>query len=395
MSAEMNEHFKIISKSPDCKARLSQLKTNHGTIDTPVFLPVASQGSVKALTSDDLKDIGVTMLLSNTYHLYLRPGIETIGNLGGLHKFMRWDRPILTDSGGYQIFSLTHLCKITEDGAIFRSHIDGSQHFISPEMVINYQEKLGVDIMMVLDECISSGSDRTKTRLAMQRTHDWAGRSKKAQSNQDSLLFAIIQGGLFPELRRLSSSILTDMDFPGYAIGGLSLGESKNSMWEMVEITTEILPEQKPRYLMGVGSPEDLVKGISLGIDIFDCALPTRVARNGALFTNDGRIDIYKSIYKTREAEVDIGCDCYTCRHYSSAYLHHLFKAGELLAFRLATIHNLRYLTRLVTYIKEAIKMGQFSKFADDFNKRYKTTNESVRTAQKSNWIKTRLKSTD
>jgi queuine tRNA-ribosyltransferase len=297
---------------------------------------------------------------------------------------------VLADSGGYQVFSLAHLCKITDDGAKFRSHIDGSEHFFTPETAIIYQEKLGVDIMMVLDECIPSDADKNKARLAMERTHNWAKRSKAIRQGEGSLMFAIVQGGLFAELRQISAKYLTDLDFPGYAIGGLSLGESKTNMWEIVELSTELLPVEKPRYLMGVGSPEDLIKGISLGVDIFDCALPTRVARNGALFTGSGRIDIYKSIYKTQESSIEPGCDCYTCRNYSAAYIHHLFKAGELLAFRLATIHNLRYLVRLMENIRSAIQHDTFRRFAEDFYKRYRITNEMVRAAQKSKWIMAR-----
>jgi queuine tRNA-ribosyltransferase len=393
MSENGKKYFEVQSTSSDTGARISTFLTGHGVVETPVFLPVASQGSVKAITPEDLIDISTSMILSNTYHLYLRPGIETIAKLGGLHKFMNWNKPILTDSGGYQIFSLTHLCKISDEGATFRSHIDGSEHFFTPESVIEFQEKLGVDIMMVLDECIASDANKTKTESAMERTHHWARRSKKAQTGNTSFMFAIVQGGLFQDLRIQSTNTLIDMDFPGYAIGGLSLGESKNSMWEMVETTTDLLPRNKPRYLMGVGSPEDLVKGISLGIDIFDCALPTRVARNGALFTESGRIDIYKSIYKMREDPIETNCDCYTCKNFSAAYVHHLFKSGELLAFRLATIHNLRYLMRLMSITKMAIKQDTFSQFENDFQKKYKTTNEAVRTAQKSKWIKARQKS--
>jgi queuine tRNA-ribosyltransferase len=374
---------------------LGELTTAHGIVSTPVFLPVGSQGTVKTLTPEELKDIGISMILSNTYHLYLRPGIDIVKNFGGLHDYMAWRGPILTDSGGYQIFSLAPLCKINDDGVIFRSHIDGSEHKFTPESVVGFQEKLGVDIIMALDECTAIDKEIAKVQEAMIRTHRWAERCLNAHQNDKQLLFAIVQGGVFPELRRQSATILTDMNFPGYAIGGLSLGESKEVTWHLVSLTVEVLPQTKPRYLMGVGSPEDILEGIDRGIDIFDSALPTRVARNGALFTIDGRKNIDKAIYKTQRGPFDENCDCYTCRNFSSAYLHHLFKCEELLAYRLATIHNLRFITRLIQNIKEAIKENTFSDFRKEFLSKYRTTNESIRIAQKQKWVYTQRNKND
>lgn len=327
------------------------------------------------------------MILSNTYHLYLRPGIDIVERMGGLHKYMVWQGPILTDSGGYQVFSLSPLCKITEAGIIFRSHIDGSEHYFSPESVMEFQERLGADVIMTLDECTSINGSMLKVQEAMSRTHRWAERCLKSHHNKEQLLFAIVQGGIFPELRRQSAKLLTEMDFPGYAIGGLSLGESKELTWEMVEKTVEHLPRNKPRYLMGVGSPEDILEGIDKGIDIFDCALPTRVARNGALFTRAGRQNIDKAIFKTKEGPVDTNCDCYTCRNFSAAYLHHLFRCGELLGCRLATIHNLRFIVKLIWEIRAALQENNFPNFKKDFLSRYQTTDQTVRIAQKQRWL--------
>lgn len=379
--------FEVLNTCSRTQARLGELSTLHGMVSTPIFLPVGSQGTVKTLTPQELRDIEVTMILGNTYHLYLRPGIDTIEQLGGLHRFMAWQSPILTDSGGYQVFSLSPLCRINEQGVIFRSHIDGSEHSFSPESVIEFQERLGADVIMVLDECASVNDNKTKVKEAMLRTHRWAERCLKRHSSSRQLLFAIVQGGIFPEMRQQSAKALTAMDFPGYAIGGLSLGEPKEITWNMVETVLDFLPTNKPRYLMGVGSPEDIIEGVNRGIDIFDCALPTRVARNGALFTNEGRKNIDRASFKSKEGPFDESCDCYTCRTFSAAYLHHLFKCSELLAYRLATIHNLRFITRLICDIRTAIQKGIFADFRDDFLARYKTTNESVRIIQKHKWL--------
>jgi queuine tRNA-ribosyltransferase len=376
-----------LKTSPEMQARLGKLVTNHGVVPTPAFLPVASQGTVKALIPEELKDIGVTIVLSNTYHLYLRPGIDVVEKLGGLHRFMSWDGPILTDSGGYQVFSLARLCKVTDDGVTFRSHIDGSEHHLTPELVIELQQKLGADIIMTLDECPAPDAGTARVREAVDRTSRWAERCCKHHRNPDQLLFGIIQGGTSPELRRQSAEAITSLDFPGYAIGGLSLGEAKEMTWSMVDETMPFLPSGRPRYLMGVGSPEDIIEGVSRGIDLFDSVLPTRVARNGALFTMQGRQNMRKTVYKTKKGPIDAGCDCYTCRTFSAAYLHHLFKCEELLAYRLATIHNLRFITRLMQKIEAAIEQNNFVAFKNDFLGQYQVTDEEVRLAQKQKWL--------
>jgi len=366
---------------------LGKLVANHGMVPTPAFLPVASQGTVKTLAPEELNDIGITIILSNTYHLYLRPGIDVIKKLGGLHRYMGWDGPILTDSGGYQVFSLARLCKVTDDGVTFRSHIDGSEHRLTPEMVIELQQKLGADIIMTLDECPAIDAGMAKVREAVDRTSRWAERCKRHHQSSDQLLFGIVQGGTSPQLRQQSAKAITSLDFPGYAIGGLSLGEAKELTWSMVDETMPFLPMDRPRYLMGVGSPEDIIEGVSRGIDLFDSALPTRVARNGALFTLPGRVNIQKAVYKTKERPVDADCDCYTCRTFSAAYLHHLFKCEELLAYRLATIHNLRFISRLMHKIHTAIQQGTFVAFKNDFLNQYQVTDEEVRLAQKQKWL--------
>jgi queuine tRNA-ribosyltransferase len=329
----------------------------------------------------------MVMLLANTYHLYLRPGISIIEKMGGLHRFMGWDGAILTDSGGYQIFSLATLRKVSDEGVIFRSHIDGSEHKITPELDIEFQEALGADIIMVLDEC-QPPDNSEEVAEAMKRTHLWAERCKKAHKRHDQALFGIVQGGVFPELRCESAKYLTTLEFAGYGIGGLSLGEPKKLTMEIVGQTVDFLPEDKPHYLMGVGAPEDIVEGVARGIDIFDSALPTRVARNGALFTWAGRVNIRNATYSQLETPVDPDCDCYTCRSFSAAYLHHLFNAQELLAYRLATIHNLTFINLLMDKIKSAIKDGNFTSFREDFLKTYRTTNEQVRLEYKQKWLR-------
>jgi queuine tRNA-ribosyltransferase len=293
----------------------------------------------------------------------------------------------LTDSGGYQVFSLARLCKVTDDGVTFRSHIDGSEHHLTPELVIELQQKLGSDIIMTLDECPAYDAGTARVREAVDRTSRWAERCREHHRNPDQILFGIVQGGTSPELRQQSAKAITSLDFPGYAIGGLSLGEAKDLTWSMVDETMPFLPTDKPRYLMGVGSPEDIVEGVSRGIDLFDSALPTRVARNGALFTMQGRQNIRKTVYKTKKGPIDTDCDCYTCRTFSAAYLHHLFKCEELLAYRLATIHNLRFITRLMHQIHTAIQQGTFAAFKSNFLSQYQVTDEEVRLAQKQKWL--------
>lgn len=382
--------FRLIQTCPDTKARAGELITPHGMVPTPVFLPVGSQGAVKTLTPEEVKALGIVMVLANTYHLYLRPGIAVIEKMGGLHKFMTWDRAILTDSGGYQIFSLASLRRVSDEGVLFRSHIDGSEHFITPELIIQFQESLGADIIMVLDECPAYDDSFEKVQAAMTRTHQWAERCQKSQKRRDQPLYAIVQGGVFPQLRRQSAEYLTSLGFSGYAIGGLSLGEPKGVTLAMVEQTVALLPPDKPRYLMGIGSPEDLLEGIARGIDIFDSALPTRVARNGAFFTPLGRVNIQNAAYSQMEQAVVPDCDCYACRNFSAAYLHHLFSGDELLAYRLATIHNLNFISDLMCQIKSAILNGTFNAFKDNFLSNYEPTDEQIRLDQKQKWLKSR-----
>lgn len=386
----VNNSFRLIQTSRDSRARAGELITPHGRVPTPVFLPVGSQATIKTLTPEELKDIGIAIVLANTYHLYLRPGISVIEKMGGLHKFMAWDRAILTDSGGYQVFSLSSLRQVSDEGIIFRSHIDGSQHHITPELIIQFQETLGADIIMVLDECPAYDDSFEKVNRAMSRTHRWAERCQKCQKRSDQALYAIVQGGIFPQLRRQSTEYLTSLDFPGYAIGGLSLGEPKRVTLAMVEEMVALLPENKPRYLMGVGSPEDIIESVARGVDMFDSALPTRVARNGALFTWQGRHNIRNAAYSQMEEPVVPGCDCYTCRTFSAAYLHHLFNCDELLAYRLATIHNLSFINNLMYKIRSAIVNGTFSSLRDNFLASYKPTDEQIRLNQKQKWLKSR-----
>jgi queuine tRNA-ribosyltransferase len=378
--------FRLLKNCPQTRARAGELVTGHGVIPTPVFLPVGSQGAVKTLTPEEVKELGFSMVLANTYHLYLRPGIDVIEKLGGLHNFMGWDKAILTDSGGYQVFSLAPLRQVSDKGVTFRSHIDGSQHNFTPELAIEYQEALGADIIMALDECPAHDDSFDSVKRATERTYNWAERCLKAQKRPDQALYAIVQGGLFPELRRQSAEYLTSLDFPGYAIGGLSLGEPKSVTMAMIEETVSFLPEDKPHYLMGVGSPEDIVEAVARGCDLFDSALPTRVARNGALFTRQGRVNINNAAYSNMEQPVVADCDCYTCRHFPAAYLHHLFNSGELLAYRLATIHNLSFISRLVDKIRGAILDGTFADFKKDFLSSYQPTDEPTRLSQKQRW---------
>jgi queuine tRNA-ribosyltransferase len=349
-------------------------------------MPVGTQGSVKAVSPHDLKAMGAGMLLSNTYHLSLRPGPDVISKLGGLHKFMAWDGPILTDSGGFQVFSLARLRKVTFEGIHFQSHLDGSEHFLSPEEAIRIQEALGADIIMALDHCAAYGESPQVVREAMERTHAWALRCKAAHHRPDQALFGIVQGGFSPEWRRESAKLITSLDLPGYAIGGTAVGEPKSLMWKMVAITVPLLPEDRPRYLMGVGSPEDLVEGVARGIDMFDCVLPTRIARNGALLTREGRANLRSARFREHGGPVEEGCDCYTCQHFSLAYLHHLFKAEELLVYRLVTIHNLRFVLRLMEEMRRAIVDGSFAEYRRRFLASYRPVDEAVAQEQKRRW---------
>ncbi|HEY96515.1 MAG TPA: tRNA guanosine(34) transglycosylase Tgt [Dehalococcoidia bacterium] len=384
----MSEFFSFKLNKTERGARLGEFVIRGKKIETPVFMPVASQATVKTLTSDEIRQIGFDIILSNTYHLYLRPGIETIESLGGLHRYMNWDGGILTDSGGYQVFSLLRLRKLTDEGVVFRSHIDGSEHLLTPELAVQYQESLGSDIAMVLDECPAHDESIEKTRLSINRTHLWAKRCLDSHSRVNQVLFAIVQGGVYSELRRESADYLTSLDFPGYAIGGLSIGEPKEVTGEVIDATIPYLPKNKPRYLMGVGSPEDLFEGVSRGIDMFDSALPTRVARNGSLFTSKGRVNISNARFTKMEEPVDPECDCYCCRTLSSSYLHHLFNTKELLAYRLATLHNLTFINRLMKKIRASINEGTFNSYKTEFLSGYRTTNEQVRVSQKEKWLK-------
>ena len=371
----------------DGDARAGVLHTPHGDVPTPAFMPVATQGSVKALDSADLRNIGADIVLANTYHLYLRPGVDIVRDLGGLHGFMQWDGATLTDSGGFQGFSLEHLRRITEDAIIFKSHIDGSEHTFSPEAAVRHQQKIGADIIMPLDICAPGESDYETVDAAVDKTNRWLLRCVEAHTRADQRLFGIVQGGLYPELRRKSAEFITGVGFPGYSIGGLSVGESKQAMYDTVSLTTPMLPTDAPRYLMGVGSPEDLVECVARGIDMFDCVLPTRVARNGALFVREGRLNITAGRFKRKYTPIEEGCDCYTCRTYSAAYVHHLFRAKELLAYRLATIHNLRFILRLMEEMRTAIAAGEFADYRREFHSHFTPPDEQVRRVQKQKWL--------
>ncbi len=386
----MESKYRLIHKSSDSSARTGELITSHGIVPTPAFMPVGTQATVKTLTPDEIKEIGFKMILSNTYHLYLRPGMEVLEKMGGLHNFMGWNGAILTDSGGYQVFSMSPLRQINEEGVTFRSHIDGSSHLLTPELAVKYQEIIGADVIMVLDECTATDGSYEKVEQAMQRTHRWAERCLKAHQRPDQSLYAIVQGGLFPELRRKSVECLTSLNFPGYAIGGLCLGEPKEKMWEMVSGVTSQLPKDKARYLMGVGSPEDLINGIERGIDLFDCALPTRVARNGALFTWYGRRNIKNAVFATLKESLDPECNCYACRNFSAAYLHHLFMSSEILGLRLATMHNLSFIYSLMQRARESIVTDTFASFKRDFFSNYIAADEVTRISQKQKWLKVR-----
>jgi len=359
--------FTRIAKDPGCGARLGIIGTPHGEVRTPAFMPVGTQGAVKALTPEQVRGLGADIILGNTYHLYLRPGHRLIAALGGLHRFMNWPGPILTDSGGFQIYSLGNLRRMADEGVTFQSHIDGSKHFLSPEAAVEIQEALGSDIMMCLDECIAYPATREEVERALTRTAHWAGRCKKSRKNREQALFGIIQGGVYPDLRRRGTEEMTAIGFDGYAIGGLSVGEPKELMLENLAATAPLLPEDRPRYLMGVGTPEDLVEGVFHGIDMFDCVMPTRSARNGLLFTNGEKVVIKNARYREDDSPLDSECDCYACQNYSRAYLRHLYVSGEIMAMVLNTIHNLRHYLRLMERIRVAIREGRYPGFRDRF----------------------------
>lgn len=382
--------FTVTSQDAGTAARTGLLRTPHGEIATPVFMPVGTQATVKSLTPDDLRGAGAQIVLGNTYHLFLRPGSDLIQHLGGLHRFMSWDRTILTDSGGFQVFSLGHMRRLEENGVTFRSHLDGSTHVFTPESVVQIQEQLGSDIAMVLDECTSYPSTEMQARVSFERTSRWADRSRQAQRREDQVLFGIVQGGMYPHLRQESAAQLVAMDFPGYAIGGLSVGEPKEVFYEMLAVSAAALPHAKPRYVMGVGAPEDLFEAVYRGIDMFDCVLQTRLGRNGALFAREGRLNIRNARFRTDEAPIDPTCDCYTCRTFSLAYLHHLFRAEELLAYRLASLHNIRWTIKLVEEMRLAIRAGTFASLRHEFLANYHPPDGAVRDEQRAKWVAAR-----
>jgi queuine tRNA-ribosyltransferase len=364
------ETIEILNR--DGNARLGVIRTEHGDVETPVFMPVATQGTVKATTHKDLKEMGIKMILANAYHLYLRPGDGLIKEMGGIHRLSGWDGAILTDSGGYQLFSLGVLREIKEDGVLFQSHIDGSKHFLSPERVMEIQENIGADIYMCLDECVPYPSSYEYTDASVELTSRWAKRCRDTKTDNGALLFGIVQGGFYKPLRMKSAHDLIGMDFDGYAIGGLSVGEPKSIMWDMVDTIIELFPRNKPRYLMGLGFPDDIVEGVRRGIDMFDCVIPTRLARNGNLFTWNGRINIKNAKYTRDERPVDDGCECYTCKTFSRAYLRHLLVSHELTSFYLNTLHNMYFYSDLLKKVREAISKGMFEIFYDDFKTKWK-----------------------
>lgn len=367
--------FKVLKKSSECEARTGIIETPSGVLQTPVFMPVGTQAAVKAMTPEELAEIGTEIILANTYHLYLRPGADIIKAHNGLHNFMHWQKPILTDSGGFQVFSLSRLNKITEEGVEFQSHIDGSRHFLSPEKSIEIQNSLGADIIMAFDECCPYPAEHKYAQESMEMTLHWAIRSKNTHQNPEQSLFGIIQGSVYPKLRYESTIRTVEIDFDGYAIGGLSVGEPKELMIEMLDITTKYLPKDKPRYLMGVGTPQDFFTGIERGIDMFDCVIPTRNARNGKLYTNEGTIIIKNAEYRNDLRPLSESCDCNVCKNYTRAYLRHLFIANEILASRLNTYHNLFFFIDLIRKIRSAIELNTYNDFKNSFLESYPLNN--------------------
>ncbi|MCP5094442.1 MAG: tRNA guanosine(34) transglycosylase Tgt [Chloroflexi bacterium] len=367
-----NFKFEIDAEDVNSRARNGRFHTPHGIIETPIFAPVGTQATVKAIRPSDLTALGTTLVLSNTYHLYLRPGDELIRDLGGLHNFMQWHGPILTDSGGFQVFSLSKTRKIDADGVTFKSHHDGSSHRFTPERSIAIQENLGADIIMAFDEC-PPPDDYDYVKHSLTRTHPWMQRCIEAKTRDDQALFGIVQGGVFPDLREESARFMVDLDLPGYAIGGLAVGETKAQMHTTLDVVEPILPRNKPRYLMGVGAPEDLVNGVLRGIDIFDCVLPTRLARHGTALIKGGKHNLRNAKFKRDAAPIDESCTCTTCTNFSRAYLRHLVKANEILGHMLITNHNLHFLINLMTQMRKAIRQGALQQFAGEFLSHYPT----------------------
>ena len=364
--------YELIKKDSRTKARRGRVNTPHGPIETPVFMPVGTAGTVKAMKPEEVRDMGAQIILGNTYHLYLRPGHEVVKAAGGLHKFMNWERAILTDSGGFQVFSLGAMRKIREEGVEFRSHIDGSKHMLSPEKSMEIQNALGSDIMMAFDECAPYPADRNYVKNSLERTTRWLKRCKEYHKNtEQQSLFGIMQGGMYKDLRKQSAEEIVELDLPGYAIGGLSVGEPKEIMYEVMDDCVDYLPADKPRYLMGVGSPDCLFEGVERGIDMFDCVLPTRIARHGMAMTSQGRVNIKNAKYERDFTPLDPNCDCYTCRNYSKAYLRHLFKSDEILSSMLMTTHNLHFLVNTMAGIRKAIEEDRFLEYKKEFYDSY------------------------
>ena len=370
--------YELIKQCPHTGARAGRIHTPHGSFDTPIFMPVGTQATVKTLSPEELKAMDAGIILSNNYHLFLRPGSSLVKEAGGLHKFMNWDRAILTDSGGFQVFSLGELRKISEEGVTFRSHIDGSKKFLSPEIATKSQMDLGADIIMAFDECVPYPADFKYTRESMELTLRWAQRCKDTMTNENQGLFGIVQGGMYKDLRIECAHHLVDMDFPGYAVGGLSVGEPKELMYEMLDITLEHLPQNKARYLMGVGTPDCLVEGVMRGIDMFDCVYPTRVARNGTAMTWNGRLVIKNAQYEHDFTPIDEHCNCYTCRNYSRAYIRHLVRVNEIFGLRLLTIHNLHFLIDFMKQMRQSILEDRFPEFYRKFTANFSFNAKSV-----------------
>ncbi len=366
MTGQSTSGFRFVLHAVDGRARAGTYHTPHGPVETPVFMPVGTQATVKAVSPRDLHDLGASFVLANTYHLYLRPGDAVIARQGGLHRFMGWDRPILTDSGGFQVFSLASQRRIDEDGVTFRSHLDGSEHRFTPERAIQIQENLGADVIVCFDEC-ADPSDYAYNIQALARTHAWAERCRVAQTRSDQALFGIVQGAVYPDLREQSARFLTDLGFDGYAIGGLSVGETKTEMHAALDVVCPLLPPDQPRYLMGVGTPADLVEGVARGVDMFDCVLPTRMARTGTALTRTGRLVVRNAPFAEDPAPIEDGCTCYACTHFSRAYLRHLIKAKEILACQLLSIHNLHLLLTMAREMRAAVLAGRFQAYREAF----------------------------
>ncbi len=364
-------NFKVACQDKNSQARCAEFATAHGVVQTPIFMPVATQASVKTISQRELNECGAEILLANAYHLYLRPGLDIIEQVGGLHKFMSWEKPLLTDSGGYQIFSLALLRKFKDQGVEFQSHIDGSKHYLTPEKVIGIQRVLGSDIIMPLDDCIEYPATFEMAKIAMERTTSWAKRSKeeylKLNCPENQALFGIVQGSTYKDLRQESVSQLVDLDFPGYAIGGLSVGEPEDIRYDILSFTAQNLPIEKPRYVMGIGMPEDILEAVASGVDMFDCVIPTRYGRNGTVFTWESKFTIRNSVYKNDPKPLDSQCDCYTCKNFSRAYLRHLFNSKEMLGLRLASLHNIHFFITFTRRIRESIEQGTFLEFKDNF----------------------------